>query len=139
MSTEPSGRAIAIALSVVVAVVVLIGLYLVGSPGEARLQALDERRVNDLREAKGQVSAYWRGHGALPSTLDSTGSSVVYHDPVTGTPYEYRATGDSTYELCAVFTHSSQDRYPDEVAWRHREGRHCYAFSVKEPEGPLRN
>ena len=124
MSGEASGRSIAVALSVVVAVVVVIGLYLVGSPGAARQQALDERRVNDLREARGQVSAYWRQHGALPGTLDGEpGSSSGYRDPVSGAPYEYHATGDSTWDLCAVFT------YPSKVG--------CGVDSSRHPAGEV--
>lgn len=135
MTTEPSGRPIALALSAVVLVAVGAGLYLVGSPAKARLHALDDRRASDLREASHQVSAYWQARAALPPTLDSlspiAGDSLAYRDPATGTPYEYRVTGDSTYDLCAVFTYPSEGGYGVDP-WRHPAGKHCFQRHVKE-------
>ena len=131
MSSDSPGRVIAVGLSVVVAVVVGAGLYLVGSPGTAREQALDERRVRDLREAQDQVTAYWKRHRSLPAVLadaaTSADDSAAQRDPVTGDPYEYRVTGDTTYEVCAVFAHPTRDARSEGNSWRHLAGRHCYS------------
>lgn len=136
MMTEPTGRPIALVLSAVVLLAVGAGLYLVGSPARAREYALDERRVQDLRESRAQVGAFWRRHKVLPATLGSAATtaddSLAHHDPVAGTPYEYRVTSDSTYELCAVFTHPSRNARSAEDSWRHPSGRYCYPASLKD-------
>ena len=136
MTDGPSGRPIAVALSLVVVVAVVVGLYLVGSPSRAREQALDERRVQDLRESRAQVSAFRRAHRLLPATLEGAATtaddSLAHRDPVAGTPYEYLVTSDSTYDLCAVFTHPSRDARSADDTWRHPSGRHCYNFTVRD-------
>ena len=65
------GRVIAIVASLVVALVVGIGLRISGPPAVARQQAIDARRINDLRNTRTEVYSYWKRHHALPATLDS--------------------------------------------------------------------
>ncbi len=133
--SDASGRTLAIALSLVMALVVGIGLYVSGSPATARQEAIDGRRVRDLRKTKEEVYSYWHRHHALPATIDGASpvpaDSASHRDPVTGTPYEYRVTSDSTYELCAVFALPSPGEA--DVDWRHPAGRHCYPITLKEP------
>jgi len=133
--SEGPGRSIAIALSLVVALVVGIGLYVSGSPATARQEMLDGRRVRDLRDAKTEIYSYWHRYHALPAAIDSISpvpaDSAGHRDPVTGTPYEYRVTSDSTYELCAVFALPSPAEA--DVDWRHPAGRHCFPVTLKEP------
>lgn len=135
MMPEPRGRPFALALSAIVVLAVGIGLYIVGSPAKARLRALDDRRAGDLRETSYRVSAYWESRAALPPVLDSldpAGSdSLAYRDPANGTPYEYRVTGDSTYDLCAVFTYPSLGGYGVDP-WRHPAGKYCFHRHVRE-------
>ena len=130
-----TGRTLAAGLSLVMAVVVGVGLYISGSPATARLEMIDARRVRDLRDARAEVYSYWHRQHAVPATLDSISpvpaDSASHRDPVTGTPYEYRVTSDSTYELCAVFALPSPEEA--DVDWRHPAGRHCYPVTLKEP------
>ena len=130
-----SGRTIAIAVTLVMALVVGIGIYLSGSPATAREEALDERRVDDLREAKAGINAWYRTHRLLPPGMDSVNptpaDSAGFRDPVTRTPYEYRAVNDSVYELCAVFSFASPGK-PD-FDWRHAAGRHCFILVSTQP------
>lgn len=132
--SEGPGRSIAIALSLVVALVVGIGLYVSGSPATARQEKIDARRIRDLRDARAEVYSYWRRYRVLPATMDSVSpvpaDSTAHRDPVTGTPYEYRATSDSTYELCAIFALPSPSEA--DVDWRHAAGRHCFPVTMKE-------
>ena len=136
MTDRPSGRPVAIGLSLIVLTAIAVGLYLVGSPGRAREQALDERRVQDLRENRAQVSAFWRTHKLLPATLESAATtaddSLAHRDPVAGTPYEYRVTSDSTYDLCATFSHPSRNARSADDSWRHPSGRYCYPFTLRD-------
>lgn len=135
MMIEPAGRPLALALSAVVLLAVGAGLNLIGSPAKARQHALDDRRVSDLRETKYQVFSYWRARGVLPATLDSLSpigsDSLAYRDPETGAPYGYRVTGDSTYDLCAVFSYPSQGGYGVDP-FRHPAGEYCFRRHVKD-------
>jgi hypothetical protein len=138
MSGEGSGRSMAVLLTVVVAVAVAFGLNLVGSPAKARLRALDERRVDDLQQITYEVGSWWKDHQALPPVLDSLGTprgdSTAHRDPATGAIYEYRVTGDSSWEVCATFTYPtepSRRRYPSDNEWQHPAGRHCFPVRQK--------
>lgn len=131
----PGGRGLlGLSVTVVVLAAIVAGVYLIGSPGEARLVRMDERRVEDFRAARQAVDRYWTAHGHLPPSLDSLvpehPNRAFLHDPATGDPYGYRAVADSAYELCASFTHPSSDETPGRMddAWLHPSGRYCYAL-----------
>jgi type II secretory pathway pseudopilin PulG len=123
-----------LSVTVIVLTAIALGVYLIGSPGEARLVRMDERRIEDLQSARQAIDRFWTAHGHLPPTLDSlepeNPNRVSLHDPATGDPYGYRAVADSSYELCASFTHPSSDELPGRVddAWFHPSGRHCFAL-----------
>jgi hypothetical protein len=123
------------AAALVIAAAIAGGLVLTGSPAEARLGRLDERRIQDLQRISRLVDAYWRSHRRFPGSLGQVGSEPgsAGRDPVTGQPYEFRATGELRYELCAVFARVSAERptgiEPD--FWDHGEGRKCFPMEVR--------
>jgi hypothetical protein len=125
-------KLLATVVTAAVLVAIVIGLYLAGSPAEARLLRLDDRRVDDLRSISSALAEYRRGRGHLPPTLDSLplaiGDAPKLRDPVTLQPYTYEVTGDSSYSLCAEFARRSPSerdgRY--EAAWRHLPGHFCF-------------
>jgi hypothetical protein len=129
--TERPRRLIGAAVSAAALAAIVVGLYVVGSPAEARLRRLDERRVEDLRRARYSVHRYWTRHGQLPSSLDSLSQGseeALYRDPATGRAYAYRTTSDTSYELCAVFARPASEgwqRARDED-WRHPAGEKCF-------------
>lgn len=132
------------AVSAVVFVVVAAigyGLYVAGSPSEARLRRLDERRVQDLRSLRSLTDAYWAREGRLPTSLQELRSTDTagFRDPVSGEPYRYRTTSDSTYELCARFDRPAENgRLGPLIAfWRHGQGEHCYPLKARKEGGPL--
>jgi len=121
------------------------GFWLTGSPGHARLVALDERRVSDLQDLTAAIDArYGKAAGAhrlpLPATLPndvrrrSSFASETADDPVTHRPYEYQRTGPSTYRLCATFATPSSDSgwrgYGTRTDWSHPAGRKCFALTL---------
>jgi hypothetical protein len=116
---------------VVVAAAITGGLWLIGSPAEARLERLDERRVEDLRRLSTLVDAYWRSHRRLPGSIAEVRSEpgVAGRDPVTGQPYEFRATGERQYELCAFFDRKSVTT--EWSSWSHGAGRTCFPIEVR--------
>jgi hypothetical protein len=107
------------------------GVYIMGSPANARRQRLDERRVDDLRSLASSVDAYWSRRQRLPETLNElvqvTGVVGQMNDPVTGVQYEYRTSGPDRCQLCAVFAGSSAD--PGNF-WSHPAGRQCFDIVV---------
>jgi hypothetical protein len=143
-----------------VAAGVIGGLYLAGSPEKARLARLDDRREVDLQLISRAVDFYWSQKRELPPDLEQLsrerGVRVrSIRDPETAEPYEYRITGEKTYELCAVFDREDdrpEERYPIEPVatgerfWSHGAGRVCFPVEVKalrrvfverEPAQPL--
>lgn len=123
----------------VVAAVVVGGFLVVGSPAEARLRRLDDRRVSDLRRLVGAVNLYWTRKHALPDSIDAAiteGSwDVRPVDPGTSQPYEYRVIKAAEFELCASFDRASQGGLPtvrDDPFWSHPAGRQCYTMKARD-------
>jgi hypothetical protein len=121
-----------IVVTVVVAVAIVAGVFLLGSPAEERARRLDGRRVQDLSEISRAVDVYWTRRASLPATLQAlraeTGADTTVTDPGTNAPYEFRAVEGPKYELCAVFEAESgaSDREVGAAFWSHRSGRQCF-------------
>ena len=130
MSRLSPHDALGVVALVVVAAAVTGGLWLTGSPAEARLVRLDDRRIEDLRRISNLVDVYWRRHRRLPGSLAEVGSEpgAAGRDPITDQPYEFRATGARQYELCAVFDRKSVK--PEWSSWSHGAGRTCFPIEV---------
>ena len=123
--------------STVVAIAVVCGLVLSGSPREQRLKRLDERRIADLRTLASYVDRSWRKHEELPADLgallDGVDVARIPSDPATGLNYEYVVAGPREYRLCATFQTT-----PDRAAgtfWDHQAGRQCFEFEVPKATG----
>lgn len=131
MSRVSPHAALGGAALVVVAAAVAGGLWLTGSPAEARLVRLDDRRIEDLRRISNLVDAYWRSHRRLPGSLAEVGSEpgAAGRDPVSDQPYEFRGKGDRQYELCAVFDRKSVKA--EWSSWSHAAGRTCFPIEVR--------
>ena len=129
-----AGRIFVIASTVLVVAVVLVGIYLTGSPREARVRSLDRQRVEALTRLSAAINAYRYDHNALPPSLDEAARAepgiapANLVDPENGAPYAYRATGADKYVLCAVFDGPSEA--DDEIRWRHGRGRACFDFTA---------
>ena len=52
-------------------------------------------------------------------------------DPQSSEPYEYRVTGEKSYELCATFTAERKKTY--DLFWNHPAGKHDYSFNAESP------
>lgn len=121
-----------------VLVAIVAGLLAIGTPGEARLKKLDERRVSDLEAISFAVNGYWSRHDSLPQTLEllylEHHAGVTIVDPVTLDPYEYMVLGVDSYELCATFQLEGSSKWGREYnnSWWHDAGRFCYKLYVPE-------
>jgi hypothetical protein len=122
---------------------VVWGVALVGTPGTARLQRFDQRRLGDLQTIFREVQLLCRDPDikhelkrALPETLDdlealARSERIRLTDPETGQRYVYTVKDGTTYELCATF---SLERDSDvEVFWNHTSGRHCFTVDALDP------
>ena len=124
---------------VVVVAAVIAGLMTAGSPAQARLERLDQRRVQDLSTIRQSVNAYWNRHSNLPAALadaaGTNGQPSLPVDPATKQAYGYRVTGPNTFELCAEFQSSSADAigWPDGSHWAHGIGHQCFQREARKP------
>jgi len=132
-----AGRIFVIASTVLVVAVIVVGIYLTGSPRQARIRSLDRQRVEALTQLSAAINAYRYDHNALPPSLDEAARAEVgiapanLVDPETGAPYAYRTTGWDKYELCALFDGPSDA--DEDIRWRHGRGRACFDFTAPRP------
>jgi hypothetical protein len=147
---KTSGFWFAVAATVLVVTALVAGVVVVGGPGEARLERLDEARRNDLQEIERTLRNRWRSGQPTPATLaDLTpGASPEFdsvvvpdpsaghlHDPVTGEPYAYRALSDSRAEVCATFAlpYSRPSPYLNgSTITAHPAGRACFTLTPND-------
>jgi hypothetical protein len=131
------GRVVAgVAIALVVGAVIT-GLIIAGSPAEARLHKLDDRRVEDLARAADFVKAHWARTGSPPSSIDDAfrnGGLPAPVDPTSRLPYEYHVTGADAFEVCAVFDRVSVGEPPwaPNGSWLHQQGQRCFPQEVKK-------
>ncbi len=133
----------------IVAAMVVVGFFIVGSPKEERMRQFDERRVSDLNSLQYETINYWQSKLKLPAKLDDLNSDIkgftVYTDPETGAAYEYAVKADKTFELCATFSLPSDEMtsnapsvpvggpiYKDgyRESWKHGAGRTCFERTI---------
>lgn len=151
LSASGMHRRFGIAATGLVLLTVVWGGVLVGSPASERARKLDARRVQELGRIEAAMDRLCLGPhetrskegppkalvAPLPSTLADLAAASVEDrprlvDPATGVPYEYRLTGQSSFELCATF---ARPRDEDETPrWNHPAGRHCFAFDLLSPK-----
>lgn len=133
-------------LAAVVAGSVIGSFLVIGSPQSQKERRFDEIRSDDLSYLQSDIEDYAYTNYALPENLSELTQST-YYDPQSGQPYEYKATGDATYTLCADFSRSSTDdfqkqfakvyghtvQFPDkntnENFYSHDRGRTCYKLT----------
>ena len=121
-----------------VAVAVLAGLYLSGSPAGQRLHRLDERRVQDLGTMARAVWKFRQETGSLSADaqalLDGRRLDQLPLDPESGEEYQYVA-GAEEYLLCAVFARATPGS-TEGMFWAHPAGRHCFKFDATAQRAP---
>jgi hypothetical protein len=149
-------RFVVAGVSILVAASIIAGFFIVGTPAQARLYQLDERKVSDLTNIQWQIVNYWQQKGTLPLELsnldDPIANYVVPTDPQTNEPYGYEKTGVRTFKLCAVFN-ADGPRMPqnlpraarpaldvgEELAsnWTHEAGETCFERRIDPDRYPI--
>ena len=136
--TMARGNLFMVVSSLVVGAVVIAVFFILGSPGQARLHRLDERRVQDLTTLSNAIEGYRRGHDALPERLEQlirpgTEASIHMADPKTNKDYEYRVQDARSYDLCAIFETTravTGQECNGNPFWNHGVGRTCFRIEV---------
>jgi hypothetical protein len=96
--------------SILVILAVVWSFMVIGSPSQQRAYRFDDQRVSDLQNIQYQVINYWQQKEVLPQTLADLKNPITnYMAPVDpefnlGKIYEYKTTGDMSFELCATFS-----------------------------------
>jgi hypothetical protein len=153
----------AIKASAWVLALIIWSFTIIGTPSEQRAWRFDERRIQDLQTIQSQVITYWQQKEKLPATLTDLSNPTSYTSvPVEpefekGLKYEYKATGDLSFELCATFSKDMPKGWvegggyggimpmattdvavsypypgPDGTndSWDHKVGRTCYERTI---------
>lgn len=141
----------------VVALAIVTGFFMVGSPVQQRQLQFDDRRVNDLSYLQSEILAYWQNKGKLPTELallnDDLRGFRVPLDPESTQPYSYEVKGETTFALCAVFNLPSLgqaanlsadlagrtkpvpagyygDPFMGQSSWEHQAGLTCFERTI---------
>lgn len=137
------------ATGLLVALTIVAGFFIIGSPASQRALRIDSQRVSDLQSIQSQVVYVYQQKGKLPATLAELNDPLSYFmvpvDPATKQPYEYMVKGTLAFELCATFTAEDASNLgsgPRAVAptpygkndnWQHGAGRQCFERTI-DPE-----
>ena len=146
------------AVIAIVAIAVIAGFFIVGSPQSERLRRFDDQRVSDLQIIQGQIIYYWQNKEKLPATLNDLKDPISGFnpgkDPETGADYAYQVKGELEFSLCANFnlfnmpsvessesvkpyaerlTYPSQYYPSSDYNWEHGAGLVCFERKI-DPE-----
>ena len=123
--------------SCAVTLVLIASFVISGSPGEQRLERLDELRIAHLVQLTEAIDDYWEAQDELPlkmsELLDGRRLSRMPSDPDTGLAYEYEQLDPTSYQLCASFDVQSASQLAVDF-WIHDVGRGCFTFTHSDLE-----
>ncbi len=112
---------------------IIYSFSVMGSPMKQRALRLDQRRIEDLQNIQSQVVNFWQQKEKLPATLSELidplqNWQTLPRDPESTAErfYEYKKTGDKTFELCATFTE------PIPQGWHENSGGMYYPMMAYE-------
>lgn len=131
----------------VVLVVMVVSVFMIGSPAEQRRKQLDNIRTSELRSISNTLQSVWEEEMNLPENLneieDRLWQRSTLVDPGTEKQYEYVRKTSNSYELCAVFETERSDedgRYPVKQSYvnysqdfsEHGVGEQCFEVSFDQ-------
>jgi hypothetical protein len=125
----------AIAATITVVVVVVLGFRVLGGPATQRLVQSDLRAVRTLTELARQINQRWTSSGKiLPGDLEKF-PNPTKQDPVTNGSFGYHPKSNSEYELCATFATDNRDLQTTDPndRWTHPKGDYCFQFEASQP------
>lgn len=124
----------AVAATIVVVAVIVLGLRDLGGPQNQRQLQSDLRTLHALEALAQQIQFAWNTSGkVLPANLDQFLSTVT-QDPSTRKRFAYHPKSTSGYELCATFATDTRDLPPQNPPgpWPHPKGDHCFQLDAAQ-------
>ncbi len=143
-----------IILGVIILGAIIYGFNSSGSPAAVRATKFDMERQNDLSNIRYGINSYFDRFGKLPLTLGEVNEYNFYTlskeqvtDPETKKEYEYIPMNNNNYQLCAVFSSSTEvgsnnkKSFPQgktamrsdpnfDTGFIHPSGRFCFSFKT---------
>lgn len=140
--------------SVVVIGSIIWGFSVLGSPYTQRLIKYDEQKVSNLQGINSEVVDYFKSKKTLPLTINDISNTSynysvnIFTDQQTQKPYEYKKTGELSYDLCAEFNKTTSRSSNGNVgepfiglynkpynpygsnAWSHQAGHYCFSQTI---------
>ena len=128
--------------TVVVVASVAWGFVVVGSPDARRVERLDGRRIEDLRQIVREMQDLVHDKDGRRLKRPLFDSLEALHkaarrrnlhivDPQSGVNYGFRIIDPQHYELCATF--KTVRKAEQEVFWNHKTGRRCWIIDALDP------
>ncbi len=120
-------------------------LFFVESPAQTRNRKIDTAILDNFNVIDGAIITYYRENGKMPENLDVLENDFSYlleadlKNPLTQEKFEYKVSGEKSYELCTTFMSANQDANVQEdyyrERWPHAAGYQCLSQKVHEGEG----
>ena len=82
---------------------VVLALWTVGGPGQARAERRDQARMNDLHSLAQHVICLHRQGLGAGDRADICPETARRPDPLTGEPYRVERVSDEAVRVCAAF------------------------------------
>jgi len=116
-----------------VAVAIVVGLAVAGTPSSQRRKEADRKRIADLQQIARGISLWRRSSTQLtPASLEDPVLARFINghttDPESGAGYEFHPEPDGRYQVCAVFSEASETDTVFDEFWRHGSGRTCFTL-----------
>lgn len=143
-------------LSAVVLIVVVGGLFIIGTPTNLQKISRDMDRVSALQDIQWQIVSFYQSKGRLPNTLseltDPISGYVVPVDPSNGASFVFVPGANFAFKLCAVFeTVSNAKEDPSQFKegmtaylsdvymanWTHQVGETCFDRTIDPERYPV--
>ena len=139
------------AVALLVFLCVAAGFIIIGTPQHARMVRQDNQKISDLGNIQWQIVSYWQSKHTLPASLsnlnDPISQQVIPTDAQTGNAYEYTATSDLSFQLCAEFNAPTDPRLSNDTGttapiampfrttstmnqWIHTAGHTCFTRTI---------
>ncbi len=130
--------------SLVIVIAALVSaIVFVESPKETRNIKSDNNILKKFNRIDSAINEYYRAEKSLPDGAESLLNGKFYlsedalRNGATKKKFDYKITGERTYELCADFLTSNKDResdyryrYYDGGRWKHDAGYQCLGQEV---------
>lgn len=152
LSTDNKLKKFVWSVSALVAMVVIAGFFIIGSPAKERIRRFDKERINNLQSIQFAIVNYWTNKRVLPENLSVLEDPISGYktpiDPQTNSQYEYIIAGPESFKLCAIFGLVSDSQNLGTALtkpvgggynqnWDHLAGRVCFKRTIDPQLYPL--